>query len=108
MFHDTEWFEDIPHVDEATQGDVFFFTPTGGKTRLNEFEPQYDKEGNITNFLEMPRVHLALSVGNDEAEEPLLMHANFRDKGVGMWPLKWFMQRKVHQEIAAIKRLKVV
>jgi hypothetical protein len=106
MYRDRTLFIDIDTIEQSQKGDVVFFTPSGGRAALDSFIPLYDSHGSMVNAAQMPRVHLAVSMGAEAATcEIELMHANYNDQGVSIWPLARFSEHPRYREIAGIKRL---
>jgi cell wall-associated NlpC family hydrolase len=88
IFQDDNTFIDVPEDAELELGDVFFF----GKN--NEDDPK--------------KLHLAVFTGQHDGNgSPLLIHANWQDKGVSIWPLDKFGTHKRYQSLHAVKRYNV-
>ncbi len=85
IFVDTALFKPVPKNTSPELGDIFFF----GKE--NETDPK--------------KLHLAVFTGEiNNAGSPLLIHANWQDRGVSIWPLDQFSDYKRYQALHAVKR----
>jgi cell wall-associated NlpC family hydrolase len=84
IYEDTKLFQPVSPEDYKL-GDIFFFG------RKNENDPK--------------RLHLAVFTGNfDQTGDPLLIHANWYDRGVSIWPLGKFAEHKRYEELHTVKR----
>lgn len=85
IFEDDASFKPVPSDAAYELGDIFFFG------RENEDDAK--------------RLHLAVFTGNfDQTGDPLLIHANWHDRGVSIWPLGKFAEHKRYKELHTVKR----
>lgn len=93
-------------VDEPLQlGDIFFFA----QANIKEFRaiPNEIRGNDALERafkLQYPGPHLALFLQYDEHKEPLLIHGNYVDKKVSIWPYTKFSQYKRYEVEYARKR----
>jgi len=93
----------VVDIQEISRGDLLFFGR--GEPGVDAFEPEYDKNGNLLNSRASPVKHVAIHTGF-VAPEPLLVHANPYDAGVGLWPLSRFSEYKRYADFLRAQRLK--
>lgn len=102
---DTQLFKSVPESDEWLPGDLVFFGRSHSTVSLADFKPHYDASGYLLNSRLSPLRHVAIFSGFKEPE-PLLIHSNPHDKGVGVWPLSWFSTYAQYESLIAVRRLR--
>lgn len=106
MMLDNPYLRYIEEHEQVRFGDIFFFAPTG----IQEFRaiPLSIKENplEVRNFKKrFPGPHVAVFIGYDDAtDEKLLIHGNWVDKQVSIWPFSRFQEYPRYQQLYACKR----
>lgn len=90
MFEDGKYFDEIEDVQKSQFGDLFFF----GKESL----------------VDLRKLHVAIHSGHldENTGSPNLIHANYIDLGVSIWPSERFGEYLRYQRLYGIRRLKVL
>lgn len=103
MFQDEEHFEDVPSVRDARRYDIVWFGVDKTDAQLEEFEPIYDKSGQITNWSQSPIKHVGV-IYEPDTNDPLVLHSTSRTGTNSLWRLSQFAEHKRYKKVHGIRR----
>lgn len=86
LYEDTTFTENVTNIEPWIFGDAFLLGPTG--------------------LTDMRKLHIAIHAGVEADGIPIVIHPNFIDKAVSVWPLSKCLETERYRVLYAVKRFK--
>lgn len=108
MFFDNEHLVRSDAVEAGTlqAGDLVWFGRAASKESVDQFQPQYDTTGQLTNWRQLAINHVGVATGNFTGGSPAILHAVEREN-VTVWPIDRFKTIPRYSVIWGVSRLKI-
>jgi len=102
MYCPNSYLDSVSESSSYQIGDIIFVGRKNLTKVLENFNPDFDKNGNlITKF----PLHLAVHAGERSGSKELFVHANYDDKKVSVWSEDQLLNNSRYGQIYARKRL---
>ncbi len=106
MFTDHERFHDLDDSEPLQVGDLVWFGRSEPSVPPEQFVPTYDANGYLLNWQDSPVNHVAIYTGDQENDDPLLLHATYFTGTTAVWPLSKFAEYPRYAQVRRIARLR--
>lgn len=95
---------------EVQPGDLVWFGPTEPRVELDKYKPEFNEDRTwLENYRDFAINHVAIAL--DEAGSDMssfdLLHSNYQDGTVSIWPFDRFMATQRYSRVYGVTRLMV-